>query len=333
MNKKTERVFQKKLNQLKNIYLVFSSEEYLLDKFEKRFKEKFVDESISDFNLSYIREEEEIFKSIVSQGNTLPIMSNKRFIIVKSGNIFKKNIGNFALFEKFIKDIPNSTILLIIINQDISKNKRKDIIEEYGEIINLAPPKYQNLDKWIKLQFKQRGKKVDYRGIKILEKMFNNNLQQLDSEIDKICTYVNGKDKIELRDIKKVISKDRRLKENEIFEFLDAISNREKQKSVYLFQHMITSGEVPQIILAMITRRIRLMLIIKDLKNQGMRSKKIASKIGIHPYPVKKIYKYVDNYSFNKLEELLDSFLQADIKVKTGQDKTEDAVLNSIIII
>ena len=135
-------------------------------------------------------------------------------------------------------------------------------------------------------------------GIKILEKMFNNNLQQLDSEIDKICTYIDEKKKVELKDIKKVISRDRRLKENEIFELLDAISNRKKQKSVYLYQHMITSGKVPQIIFAMITRRMKLMLIIKDLKAQGMNPKAIANKIEQHPYPVKKIYKYVDTSYF-----------------------------------
>ena len=333
MSKKVEQIFEKELSQLKNIYLVFSSEEYLLDKFEKRFKDNFIEESIRDFNLSYIKEEEEVFKKIASQGNTLPIMAEKRFIIVKAGNIFKQKIGNFELLKKFVKDIPKSTILIIIINEDLSKNKRKEIIDEYGEIINLAPPKYQNLDKWIKLQFKQRGKKINYRGIKILEKMFNNNLQQLDSEIDKICTYIDEKKKVELKDIKKVISRDRRLKENEIFELLDAISNREKEKSVYLYQHMITSGEVPQIIFAMITRRMKLMLIIKDLKKEGMNYKPIAQKIGIHPYPVKKIYRYVDNYSFKELEALLDKFLQADIRVKTGQDQVEDAILNAIITI
>lgn len=331
MNKKVEQVFKKELKQLKNIYLVFSTEEYLLDKFEKRFKNQFIEESIRDFNLNYIKEAENIFQKISGQGSTLPMMSEKRFIIVKAGNIFKQNVGDLAVFKKFIKNIPDTTILLIIVNEDLKKNKRKDIINKYGEVINIVPPKYQNLDKWIKLQFKQRGKKINYRGIKILEKMFNNNLQQLDSEIDKICTFLNEKNRVEVRDIKKVISKDRRIKDNEIFELMDAISNREKQKSVYYFQHMVSSGEVPQIIFAMISRRIRLMLIIKDLKNQGMSPEPLAKKIGEHPYPVKRIYKYVDKYSFEELENMLDMFLQADVKVKSGDDKAEDAILNTLI--
>ena len=61
MNKKIENVFEKDLSQIDNIYLVFSSEEYLLDKFENKFKEKFVDEEIKDFNLTYIREEDNVF--------------------------------------------------------------------------------------------------------------------------------------------------------------------------------------------------------------------------------------------------------------------------------
>ncbi|MCF8000330.1 MAG: DNA polymerase III subunit delta [Halanaerobiales bacterium] len=333
MNKKIEKVFENDLSQIDNIYLVFSSEEYLLDKFENKFKEKFVDKEIEDFNLTYIKEEDNVFKNIVNKGSTLPVMSQKRFIIVKAGNIFKKSIPNFDAFEKFLKDIPDSTVILILVNDDLSNNKRKDIIKEQGEVINYSPPRFQDINKWIKLQFRDRGKKINYRGIRLLEKMFNNNLQQLDSEIDKICTYIDEKNKVEVSDIKAVMSKDRRLKENTIFEFLDAISKKEKNKSLYYFHQLLENGEVPQIIFAMITRRVRLMLITKDLKQQGIKHKKIANKLGVHPYPIKKIYGYVDNYSAEELEKMLDKFLEADVKLKTGEDKIENSIQNAIISI
>lgn len=331
MNKKIEKLFKNDLSQIENIYLVFGSEEYLLDKFENKFKQKYIDEEIEDFNLTYIKEEDEVFKNIVNKGSTLPVMSEKRFIIVKVGNIFKKGISNFEVFEKFLKAIPDTTVILILVNEDLSKNKRKNIIENYGEVINYSPPRFQDLNKWIKLQFKDKGKKIDYRGIRLLEKMFNNNLQQLDSEIDKICTYIDQKNKVEVSDIKAVMSKDRRLKENTIFEFLDAISKKEKNKSVYYLHQLLENGKVPQIIFAMITRRVRLMLIIKDFKKQGINPKKIASKVGEHPYPIKKIYGYVDNYSAKELEEMLDKFLKADVKLKTGEDKIENSIQNAIL--
>lgn len=333
MNKKIDKILEKDLSQLNNIYLVFGSEEYLLDKFENKFKEKFIDEEIEDFNLTYIKEEDDVFKNIVNKGSTLPVMSKKRFIIVKAGNIFKKGIPNFEVFEKFLNNIPDTTVLLILVNEDLSKNKRKDIIDEQGEVINYSPPRFQDINKWIKFQFRDRGKKINYRGIRLLEKMFNNNLQQLDSEIDKICTYIDEKNKVEVSDIKAVMSKDRRLKENTIFEFLDAISKKEKNKSVYFFHQLIENGEVPQIIFAMITRRVRLMLIIKDFKKQGINPKKIANKLGEHPYPIKKIYGYVDNYSAEELEKMLDMFLKADVKLKTGEDKIEDSIQNAILSI
>lgn len=333
MNKKVKKLFKKELTEINNLYLIYSSEEYLLDKFEKRFKDKFIDEGIRDFNLSYIKEEEEIYNKIVNQGSTLPMMSDKRFIVVKAGNILKQNVGNFEVFEKFIKDIPKSTILLIFINKDITNNKRKKIIEKNGEIINLSPPRFQKLNKWIKDQIEMRGKTIGYRGVKLLEKMFSNNLQQLDSEIEKICTYIEDKERIEVSDIKRVITRDRRLMENEIFEFLDALSNRKKAKSVYFFQHMIENGEVPQIIFSMLSNRIRLMIQIKELKERGLNPEKIAVKIDKHPYPVKRIYNFVDKYTFSDLERLVDEFLMVDVKLKTGQDSLEQAILNALISI
>ncbi|MGM0445092.1 MAG: DNA polymerase III subunit delta [Bacillota bacterium] len=333
MNKKVEKVLNLKINKIDNLYIIYSTEEYLLDKFERNFKNKFIKKEDEDFNLTYIRREEEVFKNIVNKGSTLPLMSEKRFIMVKAGNIFKTNIPNFELFKKFAKDIPDTTVLIIFVNEDISKNKRMDKLKKHAEVINIKAPKYKDLNKWINDQFTKRGKRIDYRGIRLLEKMFNNNLQQLDSEIDKICTFINNKNKVEVSDIKNVITKDRRLKENIIFDFLDSLSKKQKDKSVYLFHQMIANGEIPQIIFAMIARRIKLMLIIKDLKKQGINHEKIATKIGEHPYPVKKIYGYVDSFTFGELENMLNEFLKADIDYKSGSNTVENAIQNAIISI
>ena len=333
MSQKVEKLLKSKIDKINSLYIVYSSEEYLLDKFEKQFKNKFINKEDEDFNLTYIRNEEEVFKNIVNKGSTLPLMSDKRFILVKAGNIFKTNIPNFDLFKKFVKNIPNTTVLIILINEDISRNKRLKKINKQSEVIHIKAPKYKELNKWIKKQFEKRNKRIDYRGIRLLEKMFNNNLQQLDSEINKICTFINNKNKVEVSDIKNVITKDRRLKENTIFEFLDAISKKQKDKSVYLFHQMITNGEIPQIIFTMISRRIKLMLIIKDLKSQGINHKKIANKIEEHPYPVKKIYGYVDSFTFGELEKMLDNFLKADIEYKSGNNTVENAIQNAIISI
>ncbi|MDZ7672079.1 MAG: hypothetical protein U5K53_04465 [Halanaerobiales bacterium] len=92
MNKKVEKVLNLKINKIDNLYIIYSTEEYLLDKFERNFKNKFINKEDEDFNLTYIRREEEVFKNIVSKGSTLPLMSEKRFIIVKAGNIFKTKI-------------------------------------------------------------------------------------------------------------------------------------------------------------------------------------------------------------------------------------------------
>jgi len=331
LNKKTEKLFKKELSQIKNVYLVFGSENYLLDKFEKEFKDRYIDETVKGFNLSYVEEQDGVFKNIINKGSTLPIMSEKRFIIVKAGNIFKRGILNWEKFKDYLKDIPETTVLLILVNKDISTNKRKNIIEKYGDVINLKPPRYQDLNKWIKMQFEEKNKDIGYKEIRLLEKMFSNNLQQLDSEIDKICTFVDQKSRVKTSDIKAVITKDRTLKDNIIFEFLDAFSNKKTKKSVYLFNQMIASGEAPQLIFAMIIRRTRLMILIKDFKKSGKSPKAIAKKIGEHPYPVKKIYGYVDNYSFDELKDVLDNLLKADVKLKTGEDKIEDSIQHVLV--
>ena len=57
MNKKVKKVLNLKTNKIENLYIIYSNEEYLLDKFERNFKNKFINKGDEDFNLTYIRRE------------------------------------------------------------------------------------------------------------------------------------------------------------------------------------------------------------------------------------------------------------------------------------
>ncbi|MFW6269262.1 MAG: DNA polymerase III subunit delta, partial [Bacillota bacterium] len=180
-------------------------------------------------------------------------------------------------------------------------------------------PRYKKLDSWIVEKFKEKNKKVDKKSINLLEHMFNNKLDRLNSEIEKIVTCFPEKELINFKDIKKIISKDRLLKQNIIFDFVDALSKKEKGKAIKILNEMIEAGEIPLMILAMVTRQIRLLLSVKELKNQGNSSQKIADILNEHPYPIKKCYRFSDNFTVEELEILLERVLETNLDMVTGK--------------
>jgi len=194
-----------------------------------------------------------------------------------------------------------------------------------------APRKY-DLDKWIRGKFKTEDIEINKEGILLLEKMFNNELNILNQEINKIINFCQGKNRVVVDDILKIISRDKLLEEKVIFNLMDYFSERKSKKALLLLNEMLDRGESPLLILAMIIRQINLLLQVKDLKKSGKSSDEIARYLKIHPYPVKKCFKQENNFTEGELIDILDRFLQANLEIVTGKYTNQKMALEIAIL-
>ena len=328
------KILNKNLKELESIHLIYSNEKYLLEEFRKKFENEFISEDIRDFNLNYLDDDKSNFvQSLASKSKTLPTFAEKRFIIANCKNYFLNKSSEDNKLTRLFNDFPTKTILLLLVNGEVDKRlKVNKAVKNNGVILKLNPPKYQNLDNWIRKKFQEKGKSVDKAGINLLEEMFSNNLQLLENEIEKIVSCFLKKKSITKKDIRKIISRDSSLKENVIFSLTDALSERNKEKAVTLFNEMIVNGENPLMILSMIKRQIRLLIQVKELKNKGYKHKKIASILKEHPYPIKKCFYQVDNFQAEELDILLERFLEANLDILTGKYKEKKVAIEMAIL-
>lgn len=327
-----KEILNKSIDELKAIYLIYSEETYLLNKFKESFIKRYIPDEIKDFNLTIIKDTENLPVLLKNQANTPPFMAEKRFIIIEPGEYFKnKNPEDRFLIELF-NNFPQTTQLLFLINGKIDKRlKLVKEIKKIGEIIELESPKYNQLDKWIEQEFAKYNKKIDKRSINMLENMFQNNLQLLENEIKKIVLYKNDEEKINYNDLSNIISKDRLLEDNMIFAFTDAIINKNKGKAITILNEMLNNGSVPLKILSTVLWQLRLLLSVKELKKKGKNIRDISQILKIHQYPVKKCYSKADVFTEEELEIMLERFMETNYQIVTG--KYEDALALELAIV
>ncbi|MFW6238988.1 MAG: DNA polymerase III subunit delta [Halanaerobiales bacterium] len=320
-------------NNPEGIYLVHSEESYLLDKFREKFLIKFVPEDIRGFNLAFLDEAQLSAGRLKSAVSTLPVMADRRYVILKTEEYFTcKSAIDGYLIELF-NNFPSGTVLLILVEGKIDgRLKINKTVKKRGKVFKLQSPRRRELDTWIRQQFAGEGKKVEPRGVKLLEEMFNNKLQRLSSEIAKIITYCAERENITYEDIREVISRDRLLKENIIFDFTDALGEKRTDKALELLREMVEAGEEPFRILGNIVWQLKLLLQVKDLKNRGQNPGQIAKRLGMHPYPVKKTYGRCSNFSQAELERILERFLQANLEMTTGKYDKKQVPLEMAIM-
>ena len=329
-----EKILKTTLSEQPPFYLVYGEEDYLINQFVEQYVEKFVDEDIKDFNLSFIDDSQKNFiQNLKNSLVTVPIMSKQRFVVANCEEYFVSKSSQDDKLISILTNIPETSRLIIAVYGKIDgRIKLNKTVKKVGQTVHRKPPRFQNLDNWIKEEFVRRGKQIDKKGISLLEHMFNNNLQQLSVEIDKIVTCFYEQEKITDMDIKKIVSQDRLLEDDVIFSFLDAFSQRNKGKALQILREMLYIGEYPLSILAMINRQLRLLISIKELKQEGNAPREIASILNQHPYPVKKCFSTCDNFSFLELEKFMERVLQANLELVTGRYQNKDLALELILL-
>ncbi|MCC3145407.1 DNA polymerase III subunit delta [Halanaerobium sp. Z-7514] len=320
-------------NKLKKLYYICSEDNYLREEFKQKFIDKFVDEEIKDFNLSFVQPGEDYLKRLKSAVQTPPLGSEKRFVIshLEAADSFDKKEA-----EKFIallENLAESTSLLILSPEPLDKRKKLYLrIKKQGSYHEFKAPKYSNLDKWIVSRFREYNKKIDKRSIKVLENMFSNKLEILAAEIEKIVTRFPDKEKISYYDIKDLISRERFIEDEEIFAFLDLIGEKKTDKALLSLKEMLNKGVYPLYLLTMLANQIELLMQVKFYSQFTKNNKEIAKKINKHPYPVKKALQRSRNFTQLELEKILEEILTANYHFLTGYYPDQNTALEMIII-
>ncbi|MFW6016457.1 MAG: DNA polymerase III subunit delta, partial [bacterium] len=265
--KQLNNILKSSLNKLKPLYIISSTDRFILSKFKENFIKEFINEDIKDFNYTYLEDSEDFAVLLKNQANTPPLMSNKRFIIARTKEFFLNKQDKDDLLISLFDNFPETTIMLILVDGKLDgRLKISSRAKETGEVIKVSAPRYADLNKWILAQFKKRNKKVDQRSVKYLEQMFNNNLQILESEIEKITLYNHSQEFISLDDIFNIISKDRLIEDDMVFKLTDALLSKNNAKAITILKEIIANGGIPLRILATMIWQIKLLISVKVLK-------------------------------------------------------------------
>lgn len=327
------KTFINKEKKLKNVYYIYAEDSYLLNDLKEKFIEKFIPEEIRDFNLSYLNPEENYLIRLKNAVQTPPMGSKKRFVISHLEEDFSLNKNDNKKLAEIISTLDESSCLVFLSQSSLDKRKKMyKEIEKKGVYHEFKTPKYKQLDRWLVNKFNQYEKKVDSRTIKLLENMFSNNLELLTSEIEKIVTRYPDKDKISYYDIKDLISREKFIEDEEIFNFLDLIGDKKTDQALLSLKEMLNKGVYPLYLMTMLTNQIELLMQVKYYSQFTNDHREIASKINKHPYPVKKALKRSRNFTQLELEKILEEILTANHHFLSGYYPDQNTALEMIII-
>lgn len=242
----------------------------------------------------------------IDELNTIDLFNNRKIVVVNSLEKIDKGEELTSYLEKSNDD----NILILTSTQKLDERKKViKVIKQKSKVIDTSNV---SLDSFIKDRFDDYT--IDNNAIKILKEYTLNNYFKVQQEIDKLKMLKLDTKIITVQDVKDVVKKSF---DKNIFDFLKAINEKDKEKMLEIYYELIDNREDEMKIIGTLANNFRLLYQIKILKDMKSEQECI-SFLKIHPYRFKLLREETYKYSCQKLLFYLQELSELDIKIKSG---------------
>ncbi|MFL0195801.1 DNA polymerase III subunit delta [Clostridium sp. WILCCON 0269] len=320
--------FDKNLKEgrIENCYLFCGVDEFIIKENIEKLVNKIIKSDFVEFN--YIRFDGnslESFEPVINACETVPFMSDKKVVLVYRASFmgeeqsYKSKLSSeFDNIHNYLKNVPKHCVLILYY---IFKSKRdkpgKKVygLDKYMCVVKTDKMKGYQLENKVQELFYERGKNIKKVDLRIFCSLMNeNNLNTIENEVEKLCCYTYGRD-IEKEDIKKIFLKSN---EEDIFDLVNAISNKKVKDALYMLNELIYSGAKVSYILSMIGRQFNLLFKIKLCLKCGNTKAEIMQKLKIKSeYGYSVMLSQSKKFTLNQLKRSIELCLNTERKLKS----------------
>lgn len=289
------------------VIFLFGEDTYRLKEKLREIIEEYKKKNISGFNLRFLDAKETLLDDLKSELLSVSMFKEKKLIVLS--NIF----SNAKFKEDFIERgealFDSSNILIIYEPGKISqKEKLSAFLKKKAKTEEFKPLRTDQIKKFIKKKLGE--KEISDDALSLLINFCSNDLWKISKEIEKLINY--SKNKISKEDVELLVCP---IYDNNIFETIDAIAKKEKNKAVKLLKRHIEKGDSVPYLLTMIAYQLRNIISVKSSK-----------KVAMNPFVLSKSLSQANNFSMEELKVMYEKVAFLDADIKTGRINPEFAL-------
>lgn len=299
---------------MNNVYLIYGSDYGLIKREIDKITIGISDVVKYDLSVSKIDE-------LINDACLISIFGDKKVLIGENALFLtgmSSNINhNLDYLTNYVNDTNNQNIVILTVLSDKLDERKKivKLIKEKSNIIHKDVIDEKNLGDFVVNEFKSYGFQIDFKTANYFVGFVGKNVDILISEIQKMTIYKEEDKKITIEDINLISCKG--FKDN-IFDLTDSIMKKDFKKIYECYNDLITIGEEPIKIIALLGSQFSHIYQVKLLNNDGKTSKEIAEILKVHPYRVKLALE--TDFMIYEIEDILKKLHILDFNIKSGKE-------------
>ena len=257
------------------------------------------------------------FMDVMEEASMVSLFSPIKVIIVNNFVLDNLNDNEFEYLDRFVKNKVSDVYMIFISNKIDARKKNYKLFKDNFKIIEVDKVDDNNIYDYVEDKFKDKSFKIDNINITYFLSKVGNDINNINSELEKLFIYKDNDKKILKEDIDLLILDNI---DNVIYEFTNAILDEEYDRVKLMYDKFMLDNVSLDYIISTVGGCFRNSLIIKLLYNKNMSNFEIGKIIGKKEYFVKKSLDRLYRYSVEDLGNYINKLSKIDRDFKTGKD-------------
>lgn len=296
----------------KGVYLFYGDENYLKLQYKTKLREALLPDG-DTMNLSTYEGESASLDEIISQAETMPFFAEHRLIFIEKVTARKSSYDELI---DYIGKAPAETVMVFLEDGIDKRSRLYKAVKAKGRAVEFARQDERTITRWVLGILKREKKRIKQETLDFFLASVGDDMENIRSELEKLCTYTLGREEITKKDVEEVCST---LVVNKIFDMIDAVAEKKQKAALELYYDLLTLREAPLKILALLGRQLNRLLAVKELRAAGYSQDEIAKKLDLKSFIVKISVRQSNAFAAEELKESLKMCVAYEEAVKTGK--------------
>ncbi|MFR5931695.1 MAG: DNA polymerase III subunit delta [Oscillospiraceae bacterium] len=311
-----------KAQSLSGAYLLCGEEEFLKDQALSACVQQ-IDPVARELNLEYL--DAGTVDDVTNACETLPFFADRRLVVCR---FLPQGDAGKAL-AAYLPKLPDTTLLLFFLRGKADEKLALiKALRKQDRVVDFDPLSPQEATRWVCKQAVRLQGAITQSAARFLVDLVGVQVSNLHNELTKAAFYAGHGQEITREAIAACVTRNPELR---VFDMVDAFLAGKAQEGLRIYHRMLSDGESPFRMAALLEGNFRRMALAKACMEQGMGREEALKKLG-NTFPMKKAWDQARGYSKAQLLENLQRFADVGYLQVSGQAKDADALERALIL-
>ncbi len=308
---------------VKPIYVLFGNDTFLRDENRKKIISQLVGDADPQVCVGVFEATADLAQ-VLDELRTMPFLAPRRVVIVRDADAFVSAYRESI--EKYLESPAQCGSLVLMVSSWPKNTRLYKAVAKVGEAIDCSEPDVRDLPRWLQSAAAKRDKKISRDAAELMAEWVGANLSALDSEIEKLATYVGDRKTITANDVGELVAA---TAGPEAFELTNALTESDPSRAIKALSGMLTVRGEEFRTLGMIAWHLRRALQAKQMISAGKSPDSVLRSVRVF-YNKPSFIAMLKRRPMKKMQADFRKLLYADLAMKSGTTPT--AALQDLVV-